>query len=281
MIRRIKGVEAVVLSTLLSLSSVHPQGLSEGMDQGWLKSLISIEVAKDTGSATSIGSGFLVRTADSHTVLVTAKHVVMKGEDSLRQDLAYRLNDTNGTSYLLTDVEMRKIAGEWFFSPSHDVALRLIGFREGTDIIVIPTDRLLRKDTLKPGAPILIPGFPLGLRSKEHADPIVRAGVVARIDPDVIIVDAMCFPGNSGSPVVYFPTVKLGAGLGSPFINEERVIGVVSQAISFRQEAVSKDTGRTRVDFEDNAGLCTVVPADYILDLLNSEGFKKLDSSLK
>ena len=43
---------------------------------------------------------------------------------------------------------------------------------------------------------------------------------MVRIDQRNIIIDAMIFPGNSGGPVLYFPTIKLGKGLKSPFITD-------------------------------------------------------------
>ncbi len=278
------GVGCIVQSVcalLLAWSFAYAGDRSEGVEQSWLKSLISIEVVKDTVTATPIGSGFVILSPNGHAVLVTAKHVIAREDDSLSSNLAYRINDRNGTSYLLTDEEVSTTAGEWFLSSSHDVALRILALRKDTDVTPVRIDRILKMDKLRPGAPVVIPGFPLGLRSAEHTDPIVRKGVVARIDPGRIILDAMIFGGNSGSPVIYSPTVKLGAGLNSPFINEEMLIGVISSSISFREEAVSKITGRTRVVFEDNTGLCKIVPADHIIELLNTEGFKRLDEALK
>ena len=56
---------------------------------------------------------------------------------------------------------------------------------------------------------------------------------------------------------------------------------MVSSFIPYRDVAISAQTKRPRIIFEENAGLCNVVPAGTILDLLQSPEFVKMDKSIK
>ena len=61
------------------------------------------------------------------------------------------------------------------------------------------------------GDGVFVIGFPLGLVGDARNYPIVRYGVIARIQDwirrhqDTFLVDAPAFPGNSGGPVVLKP----------------------------------------------------------------------------
>lgn len=107
--------------------------------------------------------------------------------------------------------------------------------------------------------------------------------MVARADRDDLLADAFVFPGNSGGPVLYEPPIKIkGKGLiTSPFINEEHLVGLVSEFLSYSETAVSQQTKRPRVVFEENSGLARIVPADAIRDLLNRDDVTKLDSLIE
>lgn len=124
--------------------------------------------------------------------------------------------------------------------------------------------------------------FPLGLRSEEHAQPIVRGGTVARADSKSILIDGFVFPGNSGGLVLYSPTLKLHSSadidIELGFIDHEMVIGLVSSYIPYIDAAVSQQTGRPRVTFEENSGLCQLVSADAILHILKRGDFVELDA---
>lgn len=102
---------------------------------------------------------------------------------------------------------------------------------------------------------------------------------MARVDDSSTIIDAMLMGGNSGSPVIYTPTVKLGAGLSSPFINEERVIGIVSWRYCQRKIASDGKDSSAAVLYNDNAGLSKITPLQYLLELLSSAEFVKMDSA--
>ena len=166
------------------------------------------------------------------------------------------------------------------FSESRDLACRFIGLPDSSDAVAFPTKLLLQQKYVRPGAPVLVLGFPLGLRSKQYSIPIVRKGIVALSEPGNIIVDAAIFPGNSGGPVIYVPTIKLGRGLKTTTLNKERVVGLVSSVISYVESAISPKSGRPRITFEDNAGLAKIIPSDAVLELLNRDDVVKFEKKL-
>ena len=123
----------------------------------------------------------------------------------------------------------------------------------------------------------------MGLRSEEYATPIVRRGIVARSDEHGIIADAFVFPGNSGGPVVYAPLTPFAKGgiIKSPVLQGQWLLGLVSSYVPYVDVAVSQQTQKPRVTFEENSGLSHVIPADAIMGLLSSDEFKKIDEKKK
>ena len=106
--------------------------------------------------------------------------------------------------------------------------------------------------------------------------------MVARSDKTELLADAFVFPGNSGGPALYRPPIKVkGDSLTSPFINEERLVGLVSSFLPYFDTAVSQQTKRPRIVFEENSGLARIVPADAIIELLSRDDVTKLDSIIK
>lgn len=257
---------------------------TEGIDNQWLKVVLSIEQGKDLEKTKSIGTAFLVASPKNHILLVTAKHVVTK-DGALLPYLSYRFNKSSGDSILIPNSLMEKHAGGWIVSKTSDIACRFIAIDNDSDIMQLPFDSFLSHDLVRPGARVLIPGFPLGLRSKEYAHPIVREGIVARSDSNNIVIDGFVFPGNSGGIALYVPTLKIGGQKGvsinSECLMEEKVIGLVLSNISYVERAISEQTKRPRVTFEDNAGLFNILPSNKILEFLNSEEVKKLDHFLE
>jgi len=251
---------------------------TEGIDGQWLQTVVSIELMRPDGTGQPIGTGFLVNYPSNITFLITARHVVTgsdAGTNTLA-NLAFRLNQSTGTSRLYPDTFGREIASDWYLSETADVAARVFAFpSQGPDLRTISAEHILTQGLVRAGAPILAAGFPMGLRSEEHADPIVRRGIVARCDSAGITADVFTFPGNSGGPVFYVPTIRFsGNGITVPFHNREALIGLVSRQISYIEQAISPQTGRSRVTFEDNAGLTQIVSSDAIVRLLERADVK-------
>lgn len=252
-------------------------------NQQWLKALVSIELLETADTRKSIGSGFLVQTPNNHIALVTAKHVVYadQGKGPLLPRLSYRLNDTKGKSILLEDDYATSFKGGWVRSETFDIACRLIIRKDTSDTANIPYSAFLPAKQVQAGAPLFIIGFPLGMRSEEYATPIVRRAIVARSDPNNIIADGFVFPGNSGGPVIYEPSIQLGTGFTTSILQGVWLVGMVVSEIAYVESAISVQTGKTRVTFEQNSGLCNVIPADLILDVLRTPEFQKLDETLR
>jgi hypothetical protein len=252
--------------------------------QDWLKTLVSVEVKEPSKPGEPekkpmpIGSAFLVLTPGQHMAMVTAKHVVFDKDKgwALRPNLAYRLNRTNGPSDLFLETLVAKYEPQgWFKSDRYDVACRMMVRRiEGSDFKWIKCAQFLTKPAIEPGAPLFIIGFPMGMRSEEYAMPILRGGMVARTDPGRILADAFVFPGNSGGPVVYAQASQI---FSRSILGNQWLVGLVSGALTYEEKAISPQTQRTRITFEDNMGLCDVVPASAILELLDSPEFKAVD----
>ena len=202
-------------------------------DQQWLNTVVSIETIRGEKDPHPVGTGFLIQTQRGLAVLVTVKHVVLDAEQQLRDGLVYRLNDTQSHSRLVTDAELQdRGLGGWFWSSTDDLACRFIVWSNTAEVAVIPLDKFLSWKEIQAGAPLLVLGFPLGLRSVEHANPVVRSGVVARSDAQGLLADVSVFAGNSGGPVLYVPPIKVHESLRSPFINEERLVETWSQIVS-------------------------------------------------
>lgn len=111
-------------------------------------------------------------------------------------------------------------------------------------------------------------GFPMGLIGGQRNTVVVRSGSIARIR-DVLskanqtfLVDAFVFPGNSGGPVVSKPEALSIKGTKSQ--NAAYLIGIVQSYVLYQDVAVSLQTKRPRVVFEENSGLAAVHPVDFI-----------------
>ena len=276
---------AILLSIISTGSDAQETNRNTAVfNQQWLKTLVSIEVLDSQGKGTPIGTGFLVGTPSNHIALVTAKHVVYEneGKGPLLQNIAYRLNQTDGESVLIPDgLATAQLKSGWFRSETKDVACRLVVRGDTADFITIPHSIFLPSRQMQAGTPLFIIGFPLGLRSEKYATPIVCRASIARVDPDMLIVDGFVFPGNSGGPVIYEPSVQLGTGFTAPILQGEWFAGMVLSEISYIEPAISLQTKRPRVTFEQNSGLSNVLPADTIMNLLRVPEFAKADEVLR
>ena len=223
----------------------------------------------------SVGTGFLYGRSitvppDHHIAfIVTNSHVV----DS---DVTHiRFNRIGGGTGLVTVQEATRPGVGWHRHQTADIAVLPLP-QEGPLSRSSGADHLQFADVHAPtteewqqvaeGSGVFVLGFPLGLVGKQRNYPIVRHGVIARIqdwlrrDARSFLIDSTAFPGNSGSPVLLQPeTVGL---VGTESIRRPLLLGIVSKYMTYNDVAVSRQTGHHRVTFEENSGLAEVVPID-------------------
>ena len=127
---------------------------------------------------------------------------------------------------------------------------------------------------LAEGDGVFVLGFPMGLVGGSRSFVIVRQGILARVRDWLagaskeILVDASIFPGNSGGPVVLKP--DMASIVGTAPIMRAHLLGVVSGFLPWTDVAVSGQTGRPRVTFEENSGLASVVPVDFVREVVDA-----------
>jgi S1-C subfamily serine protease len=111
-------------------------------------------------------------------------------------------------------------------------------------------------------------GFPMGLVGKHRNYVIVRQGGIARVRDMLagaskeFLVDIGIFPGNSGGPLVSRPEAMAIEGTDSQ--QDAHLLGIVSEYLAYEDVAISAQTKRARIIFEENMGLAKVFPIDFI-----------------
>jgi S1-C subfamily serine protease len=133
---------------------------------------------------------------------------------------------------------------------------------------VADTNELMNRGTSE-GDSIYVLGFPMGIVSEDRQYVFVRGGIISRIK-DLFesrskdyVVDAFVFPGNSGGPVLSKPEI---IGLeGTKSSNQSSLIGIIKSYIPYTDVAISQQTNRPRIIFEENTGLSKVEPVDHII----------------
>lgn len=209
--------------------------------------------------------------------LVTNRHVLSGME---RAYLRFNPQDDKHAREFGLDLIDEAGTPLWFAHPDDqvDVAATPINFdllqERGMQVSYFENDRhsatiaRLKQLGVTEGDFTYVLGFPMGLVGGHRNSVIVRSGTLARIR-DVLsgvntafLVDAFVFPGNSGGPVVLKPEALAIEGTTAqvtPYL-----IGVVQAYVPYEDVAVSQQTGRPRIVFEENAGLAAVLPVDFI-----------------
>ncbi len=122
-------------------------------------------------------------------------------------------------------------------------------------------------------------GYPMGIVNAERQYVIARSGIVARIRDlydkrsQEFIIDAFVFPGNSGGPVLSKPEAIGLKGTNIP--KSPKLIGIVKGYLPYKDVAISQQTKRPRVIFEENTGLTAVVPVNYIEEAIEQDKKRK------
>lgn len=234
-----------------------------------------------------IGTGFLFgdliqKTEDDtnryNVYLVTNKHVL-----SNLDLLSVRFNPQDEQSAKDYPVSLKGKDGNthWTGHPDPDIDVAVLPLNinhvrtEGMKCNFFQSDKHvynipdLISNEASEGDFIYIMGFPMGIVAVDRQHVFVRSGIISRIKDlfegrsKDFVVDAFVFPGNSGGPVITKPEMQ--SLLGTKASNNSRLIGIVKSYIPYTDIAISQQTNRPRLIFEENTGLTKIEPVDHII----------------
>lgn len=249
---------------------------------------IGIDDPRTSGNKIWIGTGFLVGyhedslPADQYRVYIVSNKHVFDGNKKIylkfnpqggqpAKDYNLNLLDANG-----------KMLYKQHVNSDVDVAVALINasvlqkdgigfsfFLLGKESYTITE---LKGAGTTEGDGVFVLGFPMGNIGSTRQYVILRSGAIARIR-DMLegyssdyIIDAFVFPGNSGGPVILKP--EMVSIQGTKPNSQSRLIGMVKSYIPYQDVAISPQTNRARVVFEENTGLTNIEPVDYIIQTI-------------
>jgi len=263
----------------------------------YLTAVVSIEVEADNNAKRPIATGFLFGKragADPkgsplyRVFLVTNRHVFQNPSTKKYVEKVFlRLNKEGGkeTKYYPVDLLNAESKPIWIQHDDERVDIAVLSINgqmlreEGISFFFFTDDEhtFLMRDReavgIATGDSLFVLGFPMGIRGELQNAAIARKGIIARIDDELLkehyfYVDTSVYPGNSGGPVIIEAEIMAVGGTKS--VNQTRLIGVVSSGVTYQDIAVSQQTGRSRVIFEEQTGLTRVVPIDSVIEAIGS-----------
>jgi S1-C subfamily serine protease len=220
--------------------------------------------------------------------LVSNRHVFTG-----RQIAKIRFNPTGQEPAAEYDIELTTPSGKpgWYThkDPEVDIAAIQINAQAlrdaGIELSMILSNHhtanlsKCREMGVSEGDGVFVLGFPMGIVGEQRNYVIIRHGAIARIR-DLLagigkefLLDTLIFPGNSGGPVIIEPSS--GSIQGTKPIKASYVIGIVKSYVPYQDVALSVQTNRPRIIFEENSGLASAHPIDHVEEMIAELAAKK------
>lgn len=231
-------------------------------------------------------TGFLI-SYDQIFYLVTAKHVVEEFRKSGGKDeqIFIFLNGFDGKIRTQPLAEIKSAFGvEWMIGEDSDLTTIPFGLRKDFDVKVIPENMFLESSQLLEPQDLFFISFQPGIDASGSITPVTRRGMVSLLNSDgTFYMDAFAFPGNSGSPVFIKPSpaifIQGGTAIGDP--NACQFVGIIGEYLPYQELAISTQTKRPRVIFEENTGLARVWPVQALRAMTSSAAFAAQHKRIK
>ncbi len=258
---------------------------------GWEKTIVHIErlIKDDKGNDIFLpaGTGFVTE-FETFNILVTCKHVIYDIHTNKYAPgifISFNQKDGSLARRSLEDIQ-KAFQLDWTFHQDPTVDLAVIPFAidfTRDDIKRAGKDLFEAFERLTEGEDIFFLGYPaLDIKMEKHIKPIVRSGIISLVMTNkTFLIDANVFPGNSGSPVFLKPSFMHYQGSKVDTVNPAKFIGIISAYLSYRDTALSQQTGRPRITFEENSGLANVYSGSIIEEIFNSADFVTKVNELK
>ncbi len=283
-----------VLICIAALSVLPQTLIGNSLPKTWRQALVSIEVENSiqnrmlTGNQfQEVGTGFWMTvdtTAPFRGILFTANHVFKEACDSGLTVLQLRMeSEARRVPLTICDKQIVQqnvvFIPRWVSHPTADIAAIIPTSSEPiTNIAPLPVDLLptaadLQKWNVAEGDDVLALAFYPNLGRDRPSSAIVRQGIISEFQEqkDSFLVSLQAFPGNSGAPVLLKPSaVHLSFGGPNEFgnVNPPYLMGVIIEYIPYQEGAISPQTKRMRIMFEENSGLARVVRSEQVRELL-------------
>lgn len=236
----------------------------------FLKSVLIIKTNKGTATVFiySVKVGEVISEGNNQSVifLVTNRHVV-EGINyaevvfNTKNDELKKIGIEQNSNWIFpkekeVDLAMLPVDADFFIDNNFDHR-RL---SEETTI----TDEAEFVEKIHVGQDIFLAGFPLGIEGVKQNYPILRQGIVARNDSELLseklfFLDVNNFPGNSGGPVFTRPSIS--ALEGKTALNQCLLIGVVSAYKPSNNIIYDPNVSPPKpILFKENSGIALAVP---------------------
>ena len=229
-------------------------------------------------------TGFLLR-VENVFHMATARHVVVDQQTGnlLDEDLIAFLNLRDGAIGSRSIRAFKDQAQvQWVFHPQKDVDVAMIPFgvnRDTDDVKTVPQEIFLGPEELLELSEVFFLSYQPGILPRRTIAPVFRSGTISTLNEDgTFYVDGSAFPGNSGSPVFLKPSPisfeEEGFSIGTN-TQGGKFVGIIGEYVPYQEVAVSLQTGRPRVMFEENTGLSRVWSVKFIQEIIESPPFKE------
>jgi len=247
------------------------------------KSIVFLGEVDRKGNPTFYATGFLVAVENIY-YLITAKHVVFDPEieENLDKKMIVFFNSKTGGIGSRSINEIKENYNlNWIFheDPKIDIAIIPFGLDLAKDdVVAIPDNLFLTSENIFELYDVFFLSYQPGIEPEHSIAPVFRGGIVStRNDDKSFYIDAFAFPGNSGSPVFLKPSVVRTRGRNILIGDDPlgyKFIGIIGEYIPYQETAISAQTNRPRIIFEENTGLSKIWSVEHIQDIISSDAFK-------